>query len=218
MPSAPSIGAFQKYLRRDAADKAAAPLGRRVLSTTVPVGARPMLTETSSTRSRLPGGPAMPCSWSSRPPGRAAPARRRCAATNGNRPCGSVQSTRIGLAARGAGRSRWASSLADGRPLPGVTITLAGARAGRTTSDDGLRLSLFPPRRTPSWPARAPTSIRRERVVVGPGGWQRRSAPARCRFDDRTSTGRARRSTSRAGCESWGGAAKRGRLPDGVSS
>src|SRR5258706_113707 len=137
---------FQKYLQEGWREKSAAPPGRRRLSTTVPVRGEPdTLTETRlDLAAALPGGL-----------GHAVvvvePVRRedgsRAATVRGNEWQQAVrvwvQSTRIGLAAFADDQSlvAWASSLADGRPLSGVTIALGGSAApttAATTGDDCL--------------------------------------------------------------------------------
>src|SRR5258706_9187596 len=143
---------FQKYLQEGWRDKSAAPPGRRLLSTAVPVRGEPdTLTETRlDLAAALPGGL-----------GHAVvvvePVRRedgsRAATVRGNEWQQAVrvwvQSTRIGLAAFADDQSllAWTSSLADGRPLSGVTIALGGSAAqttAATTADDGLATIALP--------------------------------------------------------------------------
>jgi alpha-2-macroglobulin len=127
--------AFQKYMQAAWSNTAGQPPGRLVLSKTLPVQARPdEMTETvidlsaaftdglgqivlvvdPATPPRERGGRERVLTW--------------------------VQSTRIGLGAFAGTRSltAWASSLADGRPLPGVDVELLPAGARARTGADGL--------------------------------------------------------------------------------
>ena len=130
--------AFQKHMQLSWNNTARPePPGRLVLSKTVPVSARPdELTETRLDLSpALPGGhgqiilvvdPAVP-------PKDSGPRQRVITW---------LQATRIGLDAFAGTRSltAWASSLADGRPLPGALVELqpAGVVLKGTTGADGL--------------------------------------------------------------------------------
>ncbi|HXB55808.1 MAG TPA: alpha-2-macroglobulin family protein [Vicinamibacteria bacterium] len=128
--------AFQKYMQsswRD--DRPPAPPGRAVLSTTVKVeGGADELVETSlDLASALPGGlgqlvlivePTKPVKG----PGRGSVVRTW------------IQATRLGLDAFADDRELlgWASSLADGKPLPGVDLSLLPSGPSAVTAENGL--------------------------------------------------------------------------------
>ncbi|MFI5006022.1 MAG: Ig-like domain-containing protein [Solirubrobacterales bacterium] len=191
------LSGFQKYMQEGWRDKAVLPPGRRVLSTTVPVqGAPDTLTETRlDLAAVLPGGL-----------GHAVlvvePVRREGSSSTATVRANEwqqavrvwVQSTRIGLAAFADDQSlvAWASALADGRPLPGVTIALGGALTPAvTTGIEGLATLALPA--VPNGPlvARlgADVAILPESASWwGPGGWQSQRRADELRyfvFDDR---------------------------------
>lgn len=133
--------AFQKHVQSAWSNRAPpAPPGRLVLSRTLPVQGRPdELTETAIDLS-----PALPDGLGQlvvvvEPATRRQGGRRDSVLTW-------VQSTRIGLSALAGSRTltAWASSLADGRPLAGVTVELLPARVQATTGGDGLAVVSLP--------------------------------------------------------------------------
>ncbi len=188
---------FQKYLQEGWRDTSAAPPGRRLLSTTVPVQGEPdTLTETRlDLAAALPGGlghavvVVEPVRRGGGSPAATARGNERQQAVRVW-----VQSTRIGLAAFADDQSlvAWASSLADGRPLPGVAIALGGAPGtAATTGDDGLATLALPTEASGQLVARQGADV--AMLPQSPswwsaGGWQRQKRADEVRFfvfDDR---------------------------------
>lgn len=81
-----------------------------------------------------------------------------------------IQATRIGVAAfvEAGSATAWATSLADGAPLPGVRIDVAGGGAG-TTDADGLASAALPSGREE---ARFLTARLGDDVALLPGPWR----------------------------------------------
>jgi hypothetical protein len=195
---------FQTYLQEGGRGKSVVPPGRRLLSTTVPVQGPPdTLTETRlDLAAALAGGL-----------GHAVlvvePVRRessRAATVRANEWQQAVrvwvQSTRIGLTAFADDRSllAWASSLADGKPLEGVEVTLLGATTakvgvaapGARTGSDGLATLGLSAEPRGLLVARQGTDIALLPQVTwwwnAESGWQRQERKATLRFyvfDDR---------------------------------
>jgi uncharacterized protein YfaS (alpha-2-macroglobulin family) len=126
--------AFQKHMQAAWSNTAGPPPGRLILSRTLPVrGRRDEMTETSLDLSpALKGGLGQIVLV-------VEPATKRQAGRR-DRVTSWIQSTRIGLGALAGSRSlhAWASSLADGQPLPGVEVELLPAGVKGATGADGL--------------------------------------------------------------------------------
>jgi hypothetical protein len=125
--------AFVAYQRRGRGD--GTPPGRRVIHKTVPVEGTP----DELTQTRLDLGAAFP-----RGLGHAVvvvePVEVPKEEWRRRRMLAWVQATRIGLSAAADGETlvAWATSLADGRPLAGVELSLLPAGLTATSADDGL--------------------------------------------------------------------------------